>query len=220
MDTDGIHANVATIVELETAYARFAGVLVEQLPEIDREIRQTLEALEDRSSELRNELATMQEGDSSDDEEESARQRQRIEELEAELASVQRRTRKLADAVETYRETARNVEELATTHTVRLREFLKGVTGDLQNYLLLSQNEPMGSAVRLTSQKASDNLHPANEYTAYLPNPDYKEPFSVVARSAASTGLQVNPAKLTVDGNDERKQLLRDGFNWLAKCEV
>lgn len=138
-DTDGIHSSVKAIQDMEAACARFSRALVERLPEIERELRQTTEALEERRSDLRREVASLQHRISSADEDDDVSwESHRVEEADDELASVQRHIRSLAEVSAAYTEQARKAEHLANSHSIQAREFLNGAAEDLKAYLAVT----------------------------------------------------------------------------------
>ena len=171
-ESDGIHSSIKAIQDLEAACARFARTLVERLPDVERELRQVNDTLEDRRSQLRGEIAGLQErlssGDEDDEDGGQAWERQRLEEAEEELASVQRRIRRLSEAGETYAGQARKVEHLAHSHSIQAREFLDGAADDLRAYLTKSEPEmssisalvtleSRGAKVELGTSQSSEN---------------------------------------------------------------
>jgi hypothetical protein len=136
---DGIQASVEAIQNMEAACARFARVVVERLPEVERELRQVTEALEDRRTSLLREISTLHEQIfSAEEDDDVSWERQRLEEAEDELASTQQRIRRLSEASANHAAQVRKVEKLATDHTIRSREFLNGAADDLKAYLAKS----------------------------------------------------------------------------------
>ncbi len=145
---DGIQASVEAIQNMEAACARFARVVVERLPEVERELRQVTDTLEDRRSNLRREISSLHDQISSADEDDDMSwERQRLEEAEDELASMQQRIRRLSEASANYAAQARRVENLATNHAVRTREFLTGAADDLKAYLAKNIDGMSGGVV-------------------------------------------------------------------------
>ena len=136
---NGIQASVEAIQNMETACARFARVVVERLPEVERELRQVTDALDDRCNNLRWEISRLHDQIASADEDDDVSwEIQRLEEAEEELASAQRRIRRLSEASANHAAHARGIENLATDHAVRMREFLTGAADDLNAYLAKS----------------------------------------------------------------------------------
>lgn len=139
MTADGVHSSVKAIQDMEAACARFARAVVEQLPEVEREFRQINEALEDRRMHLRQEIANLEDQSSSEDDsgenDDADIKSYRLAETEEELASVERRIRRLGETSANYLRKARAVENLATAHAVKAKEFLAGAEEDLRGYL-------------------------------------------------------------------------------------
>jgi len=153
--SDGIQTSVEAIQNMEAACARFARVVVERLPEVERELRQVAGALEDRRSDLRREISSLHDQISSADEDDDVSwERQRLEEAEEELASTQQRIRRLSEASANHTAQARRVEHLATDHAVRTREFLNGAADDLKAYLAKSIDGMSGGVATATSLAA------------------------------------------------------------------
>jgi hypothetical protein len=153
---DGVHVSIEAIQNMEVACARFARVVVDRLPALERELRQATEALDTRCDELRREISSLHDQVSSADEDEDISwARSRLEDAEQELTSVQRRTRRLAEAGAAYTAQARKVDHLATDHAVRTREFLRGTVDDLKAYFAKTLGKASGSmstaAVSVTS---------------------------------------------------------------------
>lgn len=136
MSTDGVHASVKAIQDMEAACARFSRAVVDRLPEIERELRQVSEELDERRSRLRREIADLEEQISSaDEDDDKSSEMQRTEDAEDELASVSRRIRQLEEVSAHYTRHEHNAEHLATAVTVGMREFLIGAADDLRAYL-------------------------------------------------------------------------------------
>ena len=130
--SDGVHANIAAIRSMEAACAQFARAVVDRLPAVERQLRLASEALNDRSDDLQREVFTLNdEISSADEDDDTSWARNRVEEAEEELASVQRRIRRLADAGAGLNAQARKVNHLATDHAIRTREFLREAVDDL-----------------------------------------------------------------------------------------
>ena len=145
---DGVYASITAIQNMEAACARFARVLVERLPDVERELRQVTDALEERRANLHREIASLQDEISSANEDDDLSwERRRLEEAEDELASTQKRIRRLSEASANHAAQARRVEHLATDHAVRTREFLNGAADDLKAYLAKTNDGVSGGAV-------------------------------------------------------------------------
>lgn len=162
MSTDGVHVSVKAIQDMEAACARFSRAVVDRLPEIERELRQVTEELDDRRSQLRREIADLEEEISSaDEDDDKSRERQRAGEAEDELASVGRNIRRLAEVGANYTGHAHNVERLATAHAVGMREFLGGAADDLKAYFAkndLGAFIPFGSTIGSSSANGGDTV--------------------------------------------------------------
>ena len=144
--SDGVHASIRSIQNMEAACDQFARTVVDRLPSVERQLRQASEALDDRSDILRREVFTLHdEISSADEDDDTSWARSRIEEAEEELASVQRRIRQLAEAGAVFMAQARKVNHLATDHAVRTREFLRGTVDDLKAYFAKTYDNSSGS---------------------------------------------------------------------------
>jgi len=155
MSTEGVHASVKAIQDVEAACARFFLAVVDRLPEIERELRQVSEQLNDRHSQLRREISDLEEQISSADEnDDKSWERQCAEDAKGELASISRRIRRLEEVAGNYARHARNVENLTTDHAVRMREFLLGAADELRSYFA-AQIESS-----ITGNDQSDSLNP------------------------------------------------------------
>lgn len=160
MAADGVHSSVKAIQDMEAAVARFSRAVVEELPEVERELRQISEQLEDRRTDLRREIAELEDSvsssdDGDEDEDGAARQRQRLEEAEQELASIERRIRRLEETRASYTKQARVVENLATAHTVKAKLFLAEAAEDLKGYLAHTGSQPEAA----TKTQSHTTLH-------------------------------------------------------------
>ncbi len=121
---------------MEVACARFSSALLDCLPEIEREIRNVTEALDERRSELCREIENLNDTIvSADEDDDISWEEQRLEDARDELSSINRRTRRLEEAVGDYRSRAHNAETLAAGQRDQIRDFLKGATQDLKAYL-------------------------------------------------------------------------------------
>jgi len=135
-DTDGVHSSVKAIQELEAACARFTRAVVEQLPEVARELAHTTEALEEHRTNLRDEISELENRLSSADEDDNMSwEVHRLDEAKNELSSTLRHIRSLAEVSATYSLQARKVEHLANSHSLQTREFLNGTVEDLKAYI-------------------------------------------------------------------------------------
>lgn len=130
-----VHANLAAIQNMEAACERFAHTVKDTLPSIERELRQVSQALDERCDELRREISNLHdEISSADEDDDNSWARSRLEESEEKLASVQRRSQRLAVAGAAVTGQSRKIDHLATDHAVRTREFLRGTADDLKAY--------------------------------------------------------------------------------------
>lgn len=126
---------------MEVACGRLARAVADRLPFVERELRQASEALDERCAELRREISNLHDEISSADEnEDTSWASSRIEEAEDELASAQRRKRRLAETSAAYIMQARKLDHLATDHAVRAREFLRGTVDDLKAYFVANSD--------------------------------------------------------------------------------
>jgi hypothetical protein len=145
--SDGVHASVGAIQNMEAACDRFARTVVDRLPSVERELRQVSEALDARRDELRREVSSLHdEISSADEEDDTSSARSRLEDAEEELASVQRRSHRLAAAGAAVTGQARRINHLATDHAVRTREFLRGTADDLKAYFAKTIDNTSSSA--------------------------------------------------------------------------
>ncbi len=137
---ENVHASLAAIQNMEAACERFARVVTDRLPSIERELRQVSEALGERRDQLRREISSLHdEISSADEEDDTSWAKSRLDEAEEELASVDRRTRRLAAAGATVTGQVRRINHLATDQAVRTREFLRGTADDLKAYFAKTQ---------------------------------------------------------------------------------
>jgi len=135
-DTQGIHSGVKAIQDLEAACSRFGRAVVNQLPEVEREINEISDALDARITNLRREISELEQRISSaDQDEDTSWESCRVSEAEDELGSLRRHIRKFSEIRENYTTQARKVEHLATSHIVQMREFLAGATDDLKAFI-------------------------------------------------------------------------------------
>jgi hypothetical protein len=138
--SDGVHAGLGAIQNMEAACDRFARMVVERLPSVERELRRVSEALDDRCDELRREVSSLHDEIlSADEEDDTSFARSRLEDAEEELASVQRRSHRLAGAGAAITGQVRKINHLATDHAARTRGFLRGTADDLKAYLAKTQ---------------------------------------------------------------------------------
>lgn len=133
---EGVHASVVAIETMEEACGRFSRAILERLPEIQSELRRVTEALEEREDELRGEISRLEDAISSaDDDEDTSWEQNRLSEAEEELASVQRRQRKVAEAGAVLTAQTKKVEHLSTEHTIKAQESLREAASDIKAYL-------------------------------------------------------------------------------------
>jgi DNA repair exonuclease SbcCD ATPase subunit len=154
---DRVHSSVKAIQDLEAAYARFSRALVEQLPEVARELTHVTEALQDRCRNLGNEISDLKDRISSADEDDDVSwEHDRLREAEDELSSAQTRTRRLSETASAYNKQAHQITQIATHDWAEAREFLRGASDDLLAYLALqvrpeslngSRSEPSATRV-------------------------------------------------------------------------
>lgn len=139
--TDGIHTNINAIQDMEAACDRFARTVAEKLPCLERELQRARETLDSRRDELRHEVVRLQEAISSaDEDEDTSWARSRIEFAEEEYALVQRHARQLEEAGAVFEAQSQKIDHLATGHTVRTKEFLRGTVDDLRAYFAYTLN--------------------------------------------------------------------------------
>ena len=130
-----IHANLGAIQKLETASERFSQFITEQLPYIERELRRVSALLDERLNDLRCEIASLQDDISSaEEDEETIWASSRIDEVEAEIAEVERRIQRLTTVGASVTGQVRKINQLATDHAVKTGEFLRGTASDLNAY--------------------------------------------------------------------------------------
>lgn len=136
MSADGVHANIKAIQDMEAACARFAAVLAEKLPEIECEARRVTEALDEKKTNLRHQIAELKEKISDADEDEDVSwERQRVEEAEEEMSSVRRRIRKLDEVVADYRHAARKAEFASSVKAILICNYLRDAGAAITAYL-------------------------------------------------------------------------------------
>jgi hypothetical protein len=154
---DGIHASIGAVQNMEAACDRFARVVADRLPSIERELRQVSETLDERRDGLRREICSLQEEiASADEDDDTSWARSRLEEAEDELGSVQRRSRRLAAAGAAVTGRVRKINHLATDHAVRTREFLRGTADDLRAYFAKTQESGSDAAFAPSGVAVSD----------------------------------------------------------------
>lgn len=130
-----IHANLGAIQNMETASERFSHFVTERLPDIERELSRVSELLDERRNDLRREIASLQaEISSAEEDEDTTWASSRIDEVEAEIAEVERRIQRLATVGASVTGQVSKINQLATDHAVKTREFLRGTAGDLNVY--------------------------------------------------------------------------------------
>ncbi|MBI2514500.1 MAG: hypothetical protein HYV96_21200 [Opitutae bacterium] len=136
MAEEGIHANIKAIQDMEAACARFARTVVGQLPEIDREVRRVMEALEERRNDLRREIESLREAiRNADEDEDVSWERERVEEAKGELSSVNRRKHRMEEAANVYTIHARTMKILGAEQSVKMANFLTCASENLRIYL-------------------------------------------------------------------------------------
>lgn len=144
---EGIHANIGAIQTMEAACDRFARMVADRLPDMERELRQVSDALDDRRDELCRKISNLQdEISAADGDEDTSWARSQVEDAEEDLASVQRRRRRLSEVGTDFTAHARKAGHLATDHAGRTREFLRGTVDDLKAYLALDAGGVPGNA--------------------------------------------------------------------------
>ena len=164
--TDGIHANIAAIQNMEAACTRLASVVVDRLPSVERELRRVSEALDERCDELRHEITVLDDKiTSANEDEDISWASSRIEDARDDLAKVKRRMRRLSEAGAEYTSHARKVHYLATDHTVLTRACLREMVDDLKAYFARSLDATasiasvsFASAVSGSTREAKEDL--------------------------------------------------------------
>ncbi len=210
MSTDGVHASVKAIQDMEAACARFSRAVADRLPEIEKEIRQVTEGLDDRRSQLRREIADLEEQISSaDEDDDKSSERQRAEDAEDVLASVSRRIRRLEDVAGSYTRHARNAENLTTDNATRMREFLSGAADELKSYLA-TQIESPASANSTHGVAAGANTSISGEAAeTHSPN---DQPFSSqLSAQEEELAARCGTEKMVVLNSEGHVVLQRDG---------
>lgn len=133
---EGVHASVRAINEMEAACARFARTVIECLPEIRRDVQRVLDGLDERSKELRGEIAELKTIISSAGEDDDvSREESRLDDAEDELAAVSQRTRRVESSLDEYSHHSKCAERLATDDTTKAREYLVSAADELIAYL-------------------------------------------------------------------------------------
>jgi hypothetical protein len=220
---DNVHANLAAIHNMETACDRFAHVVKDSLPTIQRELERVNQALDDRRVELQREISSLQdEISSADEEDDTSWASSRIEESEEDLASVRRRIQRLSVAGAAVTGQTRKIEGLASDHAIRTKEFLRGTADDLKAYFAKTIEGTSGNRSAPLASISAATMTPAKipeadaekcfDPTCFvLPAGFVWVPLNQIDRSLDRGGFE-NADRFTKDAT--REEMIR-GFNAL-----